>query len=131
MSNYRIHEIRVTTDYKSWNKGINQNQGDSIGSELTWIVKPHADPPETIPPEVLTGERQPPLPPKPTPEHPGWTSSEAKKVVLEVRREQQAVLIIEAQACGVTLPNLGVETIEHLDKAIASFDKNHEPESNK
>jgi len=112
MSLYRIHEIAVTSHYKSWNSGINQNQGDSIGSEITWTVKPTND-----------SERTPDEPPL-VGEPPGWTPAEAKQVVLQVRREQQAVLIIEAEACGVALPNLGVQTISSLDKAITKCKEN-------
>jgi len=131
MSLYQIHEIAVTSHYKSWNHGINQNQGDSVGSEITWTVKPSADPVE-YQGEVsaermreLLAEHQPTVQPsEPVPAPSGWTPAEAKQVVLQVRREQQAVLIIEAEACGVALPNMGVQTISSLDKAIAKCKEN-------
>jgi len=88
---FLIKEISVTAQHKAWGSGV--ARGDSSGTDITWTVKP-----------PLGIE--------------GWTPQEAKMVVLKVRREQQAVIILDAQAKRVPPPDAGMEAIKFYDMVL-------------
>lgn len=86
----RVKEISVKADFKSWGQRFNSDSGDSSGTDISWTVAPNSS------------------------THPeGWTVEEALMVTLEVRKKQQALLTLDAQARGVDPPHGGGEAVEN------------------
>jgi hypothetical protein len=89
---YRVTEVVIEASHKAWQQGMTQ-KGISGGTGITWKVVP---PPSTE----------------------GWTPDEAKRVTLEIRREQERLLVTDAIARGAPEPEGGKEAIKAYDVAI-------------
>ena len=95
MANYLVKEISVEATSKSWSSPVNIG-GSSGGSTLSMTVVP------------LVGSE-------------GWTPEEAKVIMLEVRKDLQSQLIVDARCRGISDPDQGEITVKNYSVAISTL----------
>lgn len=85
---FRVSEIEVKAQFKSWGE-VTQ---ESTGTEVSWkAICPHSE---------------------------GWDQTEAKKVSIMVRKELEAVLILDSKCRGAKLPDAGLDTLAAYQRML-------------